>query len=155
MTEGRSKFFLCQGHDVESKTEDTYWQLNPDLNDVILRTKRYMASQFDERTLLYYPAAVALVRGPPGIPAGLAPKNPISQDYANHIAKFLPALKTHGLDRAASHLDAWIRDELPLQPLLKVWACLGDSKLCCTLPLGCRPFNGSIHCYYWDGFSLI
>ena len=113
---------------MESKIEDTYWQLPPDLNDVILRTKRYMASNFDARTLLYYPAAVAQVHGPPGIPIGLAPKNPISQDYANHITKFLPALRVHGLVRAADHLEAWIRDELPLQPLLKVWACLGASR---------------------------
>lgn len=115
---------MCQGLEVASKIEDTYWHLKEDDNDVILRTKRYMSSSFNTKSFLYLPASVARVRSPPGIPAGLAPKNPITADYANHISKFLPALRAHGLDRAAAHLDAWIRDALPLQPLLEVWACL-------------------------------
>lgn len=116
--------FLGQGLDVASQIEDTYWQLKPEDGDVILRTKRYMASNYNKTSFLYLPASVARVHSPPGIPAGLAPKNPITSDYANHISKFLPALRAHGLDRAANHLDAWIRDALPLQPLLEVWACL-------------------------------
>ncbi len=105
--------------------DDPYWGLVPDHGDIILRTKRYMASEKHDKCLVYLPAEVAKIRAPVGLPASLAPKNPITEDYRSHILKYLPILRSHSLDRAADHLDHWVSDTLQLKPLLDVSATLG------------------------------
>ena len=106
--------------------DDPYWGLGADHDDIILRTKRYMASVTYDKCLVYLPAEVAKVRAPVGLPVSLAPKNPITEEYGSHILKYLPILRQHGLERAADHLDRWVSDTLELKPLLDVSATLGE-----------------------------
>lgn len=119
----KPSFHHLTGESLE--LEDPYWQLPPHDNDIILRTKRWMASEEYLKSFVYFPHEVALVRAPVGLPAVIAPKNEISEEYRNHILKFLPGLRAHSLNRAADHLEAWVNGTVQLQPLLPVWASLG------------------------------
>lgn len=56
---------------------------------------------------------------------GIAKRNPISQNYIDHVMKFLPTLRQYDLHRAADFLHAWVNGTLELQPLLDVSATLG------------------------------
>lgn len=124
---GVKENFSFPGSDIVP--DDPYWGLGAHHGDIILRTKRYMASEQYDKCLVYLPAEVAKVRAPVGLPASLAPKNPITDDYKSHISKYLPILRQHGLERASDHLDRWMSDTLELKPLLDVSATLGE-KTC-------------------------
>lgn len=54
--------------------------------------------------------------------AGVAESNPITKDYAEHIEKFLPTMRTYNEHEAANHLEMWIKGTLPKEPLLDVSA---------------------------------
>ena len=56
--------------------------------------------------------------------AGVAESNPITKDYAEHIEKFLPTMRTYNEHEAANHLEMWIKGTLPKEPLLDVSAWL-------------------------------
>ena len=54
--------------------------------------------------------------------AGIAPRNPISEDVKKDIIKHLPVMRALGLDAGADYLHAWAMGELPLEQLLEVRA---------------------------------
>lgn len=62
-----------------------------------------------------------------GPSSGAARDNPIPQDYRDHIAKYIPTLRSFNLERAADHLQAWIDGNLSLAPLLDVAGSFGLS----------------------------
>ena len=110
---------------------------------------------------LYYPYAVAKVRLPLGLPAGpkivylrksvlgnrkvakllvrpagIAPLNPITDEFKKELAKHIPAMRNLGLNAAADYLLAWSNGSMPLEPLLEVRA-----TLCCYYRLALmKPF---------------
>ena len=55
---------------------------------------------------------------------GTAETPRVAQEYASHIEKYLPTLRSYGLDQAADHLEAWISNDgsLELEPLLDISA---------------------------------
>ena len=57
--------------------------------------------------------------------AGLEERNPIPKEYAEHIEKFLPVMRSYNEASAAQYLEDWIHDNLELAPLLDVSARLG------------------------------
>ena len=57
--------------------------------------------------------------------AGLAERNPIPREYAEHIDKFLPVMRSYNEMAAAQYLEDWIHGNLELAPLLDVSANLG------------------------------
>lgn len=63
-------------------------------------------------------------------PAALADKREITQDYRNHIKKFLPSLRhpLYEMERAADWLEGWVDGSLPPTPLLDVSARLGSMR---------------------------
>lgn len=65
--------------------------------------------------------------------AGTIERNPIGQDFEDHIRKHLPILRSHGLHEAADYLEQWILGTLIEEPLLDVSALLG----CFPTPVGC------------------
>lgn len=59
--------------------------------------------------------------------AGFAAKRDMSNDFIDHVKKFLPKFNfpLYGLQRAADWLESWVSDTLPAPPLLDVSACPG------------------------------
>jgi hypothetical protein len=51
--------------------------------------------------------------------------NVITQDYRDHILKFIPVMRSFNEHEAADHLQSWLDDELEKAPLLDVSAQLG------------------------------
>ncbi|CAK9087504.1 FO synthase subunit 1 [Durusdinium trenchii] len=46
----------------------------------------------------------------------------LPEDYREHLRKYVPTLRSYNLDRAATHIEEWLNDELQLKPLLDVAA---------------------------------
>lgn len=67
--------------------------------------------------------------------AGVAPKNALSQEYKDHVTKFLGTLRSYGLGDAADYLSDWISGSLDLAPLLDVSALHGPQMK--NMFLGC------------------
>ncbi|CAK9068050.1 unnamed protein product, partial [Durusdinium trenchii] len=110
---------------------DRFWQLPHHPNDVLIRTRHNMADDSYTYFGLYYPYAVAKVRLPLGLPAGIAPLNPITDEFKKDLAKHIPAMRNLGLNAAADYLLAWSNGSMPLEPLLEVRALgkpSGDRK---------------------------
>ena len=57
--------------------------------------------------------------------AGTAPDPPISDDYRNHLRKYIPVLRSYKLNDTAAFFQEWVDDELKPAPLLDVSALLG------------------------------
>eukprot|EP00435_Cladocopium_sp_Y103_P026275 s1851_g6.t1 len=88
-----------------------------------LRTKNNMADLDYTFNLVYFPYEVARVRLPLGLPAGVAPKNPVSADLKKDVLnKYLPVMRQYGMDSAADYLEQWVQGTLPLEPLADVSA---------------------------------
>ncbi|CAK9094713.1 unnamed protein product, partial [Durusdinium trenchii] len=107
------------GPQALSEAVDPFWQLQPHRHDVFIRTKHNMADEQYTFCLLYVPFEVAKIRLPRGLPAGIAPRNPISEDVKKDIIKHLPVMRALGLDAGADYLHAWAMGELPLEQLLE------------------------------------
>ena len=52
--------------------------------------------------------------------SGIAPLNPITDEFKKDVVKHLPAMRALGLDAAADYLFAWSHGHTPLEPLLDV-----------------------------------
>lgn len=60
---------------------------------------------------------------------GLLDRNPIGQDYADHITKHLSVLRSYGLHKAAQYLEEWVSGTTSQEPLLDVSAPLDISSM--------------------------
>jgi hypothetical protein len=56
--------------------------------------------------------------------AGIAENNELAQDYRDHLKKYVPALRSYGLNDAAQYYEDWVEGVLELAPLLDVAARL-------------------------------
>ncbi|CAK9057629.1 FO synthase subunit 1 [Durusdinium trenchii] len=95
-----------------NEIENLLWSYREDPDDVILRTKQFMSSCFYSKTVNLYPRALALERLPVGIPAALADKRDVLNDFKKDVSKYLRLLRTplFGLERAADWLEDWVND---------------------------------------------
>ena len=85
---------------------------------------------------VYLPYQVAKVRLPLGLPAGVAARNTIAEDFKQQILKHLPIMRSYGLTDAADYMESWVLGTMPLEPLLEVRA-----TLCCYYRLALmKPF---------------
>ena len=57
--------------------------------------------------------------------AGVAENNELAQDYKDHLKKYVPTLRSYGLNDAAQYFEDWVDGVLELAPLLDVSACPG------------------------------
>lgn len=55
----------------------------------------------------------------------------MSQEYMDHVRRYLPALRSYGLDRAANHLECWLDGNLDPAPPLDISAPLDFNLLHC------------------------
>ncbi len=53
----------------------------------------------------------------------------MSQEYIDHVMKFVPTLRSYGLDRAANYLECWLDGNLDLVPPLDISALLDSIRL--------------------------
>ena len=51
---------------------------------------------------------------------GLAPLNPITEEFKKDVLKHLAPMRVLGLHAAADYLESWIRGEIEPAPLLEV-----------------------------------
>lgn len=54
--------------------------------------------------------------------AGIAPRNPISEEFRKDVLKHLPTMRSLNLDAGADYLHDWVMGALPRDPLLEVRA---------------------------------
>ncbi|CAK9005962.1 unnamed protein product [Durusdinium trenchii] len=111
-----------QSYEIQNKL----WHYPEHPDDVILRTKQWMASPEFTFTSLLYPRHLAFERLRLGVPAGLAEKRVIDPEHKKHLTRFLPALRVplFGLGKFADWLEAWLDGSLEQCDLLDVTACL-------------------------------
>ena len=64
---------------------------------------------------------------------GLGEKNPLSPEYRDHLRKYVPTLRSYGLQAAADFYQTWADGNLVPSPLLDTSAWLGAS----AQPLNC------------------
>ncbi|CAK9106047.1 FO synthase subunit 1 [Durusdinium trenchii] len=115
---GRLASYIARRVEELRESADPFWRLAPHANDVILRTKHNMADSRYTYNLVYYPCAVARVRLPLGLPAGLAPKNLLPADFKKDVLnKYYPVIREYGMIEAAEYLKDWVSGTLPLEPL--------------------------------------
>ena len=55
---------------------------------------------------------------------GVAENNELPQETQDHLTKFVPILRSYGLNAAAQYYEDWVSGQLELAPLLDVSACL-------------------------------
>ena len=55
----------------------------------------------------------------------MAPKNPLPKDYQDHLARYIPVLRSYQLNAAADHFEQWLNGELQLAPLLDISGSIG------------------------------
>ncbi|CAK9054939.1 FO synthase subunit 1, partial [Durusdinium trenchii] len=128
-------FYFDRRHDLGANqvVDNEYWGLACHRDDVILRCKQYMADTNFNFCATYFPREVARARLPLGLPAGVADRNPISDEFKQQLLKHLPVMRTYKLHEAAVYLEGWVLGTLELEPLLNVKACFGFdwAVFCC------------------------
>ena len=84
--------------------------------------------------------------------AGIAPRNPISEEFRKDVLKHLPAMRSLNLDAGADYLHDWVMGALPRDPLLEVRA-----TLCITLELERFQFRTVfvLVCSLWERLLLL
>lgn len=66
----------------------------------------------------------------PPVPAVISEKRDLGEEYKNHVEKFAAMLSNplYGLEESGRWLRDWIRNTLPVEPLLPVSASFGFSS---------------------------
>ena len=60
--------------------------------------------------------------------AGVADVNDLSEKYREHVRGFLEKLRAYKFERGASHLEAWINDQVERPALLEISQLFGCGR---------------------------